>query len=284
MNNNIYIDIENNLFTIRFSNIFITKTGMMKDNPQQFWTYHPNERHDYCIQYIISGEGTFFTNNVLYPIKKGDLFLIPNNRNYYYKANPDNPYNYFWIHFNGSGFKQYLDYINLSDNSPIIHNLYDEEIVEVFDAILKISTESSSLNQILLLSLGYKLLHCIASKLPSAKESDTIIEKEFCNKITNYLVEKFSDQISLDDLAEKFAFNKYHLLRIYKKHTGFTPIQFLINYRIKCACEMLKQGYAVKEAAFASGFTDIANFSVRFKKKMNISPNEFKKYVTPEKP
>ena len=180
--NNIYIDIENYISTIRFSNIFITKIGMMKDNPQQFWSYHPNERHDYCIQYVINGEGTFFTNNVLYPIKKGDLFLIPNNKNYYYKANPDNPYNYFWIHFNGSGFKQYLNYINLSDNSPIIHNLYDEEIVEVFESILKTSNERSNLNQILLLSLGYKLLHCIASKLTSAKESDNIIEKELCNK------------------------------------------------------------------------------------------------------
>ena len=67
---------------------------------------------------------------------------------------------------------------------------------------------------------------------------------------------------------------------MYKNVTGFTPIQFLINYRIKYACELLKQGYPVSQAAFDCGFSDIANFSVRFKKKMGVSPNEFKKSVT----
>ena len=73
--------------TVKFSNIFITKLGLMKDNPHQYFDYLENERHDFCIQYIIDGEGFFHTNNTLYSVKKGDLFLLPNNKEHYYKAN-----------------------------------------------------------------------------------------------------------------------------------------------------------------------------------------------------
>lgn len=268
------------LSTIKFSNAFVTKAGMMKNNPRQFWQYRPDERHDYCIQYIIDGEGSFFTNGTLYPLKKGDLFIIPQTKEYYYKANPDNPYDYYWVHFNGSGFQNFLDYIGLSDESPVKHGLYDNEITKTFEELLKISNEKTNSNKLLILSLGYKILYLIASKITQKEETEGLLAETLCNDITNYMTEHFSEPISLDDIAKKFVLNKYYLLRLYKKTTGFTPIQFLIDYRIKCACELLKQGYSVNEAAYACGFNDIPNFSMRFKKKMNVSPNKFKKNMS----
>ena len=83
--------------------------------------------------------------------------------------------------------------------------------------------------------------------------------------------------------------DKYNMLKLYKSVTGFPPIKFLTNHRIEYACALLKQGLPVKEVAFACGFNDIPNFSVRFKKIIGISPSKFiaanieKKNTPPEK-
>ena len=189
---NSFISFEAHLSSIKFSNIFVTKIGLMKDNPHHIYKYRTDERHDYCIQYVIDGEGTFFTNNTPYPLKKGDLFLIPQTRDHYYKANPDNPYNYLWVHFNGSGFENYLKYIGLSDDSPVLHDLYDAEIQETFEVMIEISNNKTNLNHLLILSLGYKLLYLIASKVAAKEETENNLAEQLCNDITNYMVENFT--------------------------------------------------------------------------------------------
>lgn len=262
--------------TVKFSNIFITKLGLMKDNPHQYFDYLENERHDFCIQYIIDGEGFFHTNNTLYSVKKGDLFLLPNNKEHYYKANPDNPYNYYWIHFNGVGFEKFMSLIDLSDDKPIIRNIFDEEIVAIFEKLVNISKKKTNLNQLIMLSLGYELLYRIAFKVISQENPETDNAEQTCNEITNFIIENFDKNINLSDIADHVFMDKYNMLKLYKSVTGFTPVKFLINYRIEYACVLLKQGCPVNEVAFACGFNDIPNFSVRFKKLMGVSPREFK--------
>ncbi len=262
--------------TVKYSNIFITKMGQMKDNPHQYFDYMKGERHDYCIQYIIDGEGFFFTNKNLYTVKKGDLFLIPNNKEHFYMANPDNPYNYYWIHFNGGGFENFLSLIGLSDEHPVINGIFDAKIVEIFAKLMKTSKNKTNLSQIGILSLGYGLLYLIAEKIIPLNKSDVTPTEQLCNEITNYIVENYAEKITLGDIAACVSMDKYNMLKLYKSVTGFTPIKFLTNYRIEYACALLKQGLPVKEVAFACGFNDIPNFSVRFKKIIGISPSKFK--------
>lgn len=265
------------LSTVRYSGIFITKFGLMKDNPKQYYNYLQDERHDYCLQYVISGEGFFFTNNTLYTVRKGDIFLLPRQNEHYYKANPQNPYDYYWIHFNGSGIEEYLSYIGLSDENPVIRNVYDEKIVELFGDLMDSTKNKTKLNQLLILSLGYELLYKIASKSNSHESNSADRHEQICNDITNYIIENYKQQITLDDMAKKFSLDKRYLIRLYKKKTGFTPIHFLVNYRVEYACILLKQDYQVNEAAYACGFNDIPNFNVRFKKIIGMTPGEFKK-------
>ena len=81
----------------------------------------------------------------------------------------------------------------------------------------------------------------------------------------------------MEDIAKKVVMDKFCLLKTYKKVTGVTPIQFLINYRIEYACFLLKQGYRINEVAYECGFNDISNFSVRFKKVIGVPPSKFGK-------
>lgn len=263
--------------SIRFAGIFVTKFGLMKDNPKQYYSYRKNERHDYCLQYVISGEGFFFTNGTLYAVKKGDLFLLPQAKEHYYKAKSTNPYDYYWIHFNGSGIEEYLSFIGLTNETPIIRNIFDEEIVKTFESLMDESKNKSTLSQLRILSLGYQLLCLVASKISTNDAAEKNVYDELCNIVTNYIIENFRNPITLDDIAAKCSFDKRYLIRIYKKKTGFTPVHFLLSYRLEYACILLKQDLPINQVAFACGFNDIPNFNVRFKKMIGVTPSEFKK-------
>ena len=265
------------LSTVRYSGIFVTKFGLMKDNPKQYYSYMQDERHDYCLQYVARGEGFFFTNNTLYTVKKGDVFLLPRSTEHYYKANAANPYDYYWIHFNGSGIEEYLSFIGLTDENPIIRNVFDEEIVRTFERLMNVSKDKTNLNQLLILSLGYEILYRIASKISANETSGGSSYDQLCNNVTNYIIENFKQPITLDDIAKKCALDKRYLIRVYKKKTGFSPIHFLINYRLEYACILLKQDFPINEVAYACGFNDVPNFNVRFKKVMGMTPGEFKR-------
>lgn len=267
---------QTDISTLNFSNIMITKIGLAEKDPNQYFDYKEGERHDFCIQYVFDGEGSFWTNNTLYTVKKGDLFLIPRDKEHYYKANPDNPYTYYWIHFNGSGFENFLKLIGLSDENPVIHNLYDENIVSIFQKLVETSKTKTSASQLITLSLGYELLYKFASEIPLQEQNYTTPQEQTCSEITNFIIEHYTQNLSLDDISTHFAMDKYNMIKLYKNVTGFTPINFLVNYRIENACKLLKQGRSVNEAAYSCGFNDLPNFSVRFKKIIGVSPSEFK--------
>ena len=69
--------------------------------------------------------------------------------------------------------------------------------------------------------------------------------------------------------------SKFHLLRLFKKHYGLTPRQYLIDKRIEKSKEQLKNGMSVTETCFAVGFESLGSFSTLFKTKTGKSPSEF---------
>lgn len=78
------------------------------------------------------------------------------------------------------------------------------------------------------------------------------------------------------DLLSRFRFvSKFHLLRLFKKHYGLTPRQYLIDKRIEKSKEQLKNGMSVTETCFAVGFESLGSFSTLFKTKTGKSPSEF---------
>lgn len=90
-----------------------------------------------------------------------------------------------------------------------------------------------------------------------------------------------NSDLNVEFLADKTGLSRVHLYRKLKALTGMSPTDFIIDFRIKSACKMLKtRKYRVSEVAYAVGYQDPQYFSKSFKKKTGISPS---KYRTNEK-
>ena len=95
--------------------------------------------------------------------------------------------------------------------------------------------------------------------------------------IRNYIDSNYDADLSLNLLSHIRFVSKYHLLRLFKRHYGLTPKQYLMDKRIEKSKERLKSGMSVTETCFSVGFESLGSFSTLFKIKTGKSPSEFQK-------
>lgn len=97
------------------------------------------------------------------------------------------------------------------------------------------------------------------------------------NKVIHYINENLNGDVSLQTLSSKFYLSKYHLLREFKKNTGYTIHRYIQYKRLILAKELLRDNKQVTEVCSQCGFGDYSNFIRSFKKEFGISPKRYSK-------
>ena len=100
-------------------------------------------------------------------------------------------------------------------------------------------------------------------------------DKEFLEKIYAMMEERISDEsFNVSAIAENVGMSRSCLFSKMKTLTGMSPQEFLINYRLNKAREMiLSRRYNVSEVAYNVGFSTLNGFSRAFKNKFGIPPS-----------
>ena len=106
----------------------------------------------------------------------------------------------------------------------------------------------------------------IVSRADSNEKIDAIIK---------YISNNIDKDLALDHVAAKFYISKYHLVRLFKKYTGFTLHRYILEKRLVLSKSLLREGKSVSETSLACGFKDYSNFIRSFKKSYNISPKKY---------
>ena len=85
------------------------------------------------------------------------------------------------------------------------------------------------------------------------------------------------DNITVEKLANLGYMSKTSFNRWFKKELGITPIEYLIEVRIKMAKLMLKRKEnQITEIAMRCGFGSSAHFSSCFQKHVGLTPSEYR--------
>lgn len=90
--------------------------------------------------------------------------------------------------------------------------------------------------------------------------------------------ESYSTHITLEQLAEEINISVFHFSRLFKSETGMTFNQFLTNYRINVATNLLMEGnYRIYEVGAMVGYSNIDHFIRCFKKIHQCTPKKFQR-------
>lgn len=216
--------------------------------------FGPAVRKEYLIHFCISGHGKFQSKNNVYELATGDFFIIKPDEITTYIADEYDPWEYSWIGFKGN-----------------IANVFDNMVTGRFPLDIGISLKLLSQNgNASPYTLSSLLMHLIGDVF-NEKTNDVCIAEN----VKNYIELNYSTNIGIAKIANEFGYNRSHLYRLFKERMGISPKQYLTDFRLNQAKTLLKNGYSVKDTAYAVGFSDEFNFSKSFKQKFKASPQKY---------
>lgn len=275
-----------NVFFNIFPNENFIDIGMYQYGYEQCDPGHsfgPIARNHYLFHYIISGTGTLMADNSkgetqTYSIKSGQGFLIFPGQITTYYADQNLPWEYVWIEFDGLRVKEIFDLTELSIDTPVYHSHSKDLREQMMNEMLYIvhHSDASPFHLIghLYLFLDY-LMHSTKSErlVQSNKMSDYYIKEAI-----HYIEQNFQNDITIEEIANVCGINRSYFGKIFRKSIGRSPQEFLMNYRMVKAAELLKlTSLSIAEIGSAVGYENQLHFSRAFKNIYEVSPREWRK-------
>lgn len=245
-------------------------------------SFGPATRNHYLFHYIISGTGTLMADNAkgetqTYSIKSGQGFLIFPGQITTYIADHELPWEYVWLEFDGLRVKEALELTELSVNAPVYHahskDLREQLMNEMMYIVHHAKESPFHLIGHLYLFLDYLTQSAKSTKLvQSTKMSDYYIKEAI-----NYIEQNFQNDISIEDIAAVCGINRSYFGKIFRNSIGRSPQEFLMNYRMVKATELLKlTSLSIAAIGSAVGYENPLHFSRAFKTIYGISPREWR--------
>ncbi|NJD01963.1 MAG: helix-turn-helix domain-containing protein [Ruminiclostridium sp.] len=257
------------------------------DDPTVEVEYH---NHDFYEIYIyISGRVSYIIEGTSYRLKPGDILLVHSRELHKPVIEPGESYQRIVLWVNPDFLhSQSIEGTNLSMcfemDLPKRHNLLrpgsemSANIKSILNRFERACTNSAFGNPLLRNTYLLELIIYLNRAVLETYEDDITIDIEFNEKINTvirYINDNLCENLLLDNISSKFFMSKYHLLREFKKHTGFTIHRYICQKRLIAAKSMLKDGFSVTEACSKCGFNDYSNFIRSFKNNYGIPPRKY---------
>ena len=122
------------------------------------------------------------------------------------------------------------------------------------------------------------LIDFTGDQLPQAQSKKNRLLRARMQRMVQFIHENFAAQIRLEEIAGAANISTSEALRCFRTSVQTTPIQYLNDFRLARAKELLlSTGDSVTGIAVAVGFENASYFCRAFKKKYMVSPNQFRK-------
>ena len=264
----------------RFIDLGLYQFGMEQCSPSH--SYGPAARNHFLFHYIISGAGTLYADDSTgttktYHLKSGEGFLIFPNQITTYIADKELPWEYVWIEFDGLRAKEAMDTAGFSLDRPIFHTKKRDMSQKMEEELVYIATHSDETIFNIIGHLYLFLDYFMRSTVSTVVKGSTKLQDYYIKEAITYIEQNFQNDISVVDIANRLGINRSYFGKIFKQTLKQTPQEFLINYRMIKATELLRlTKMSIGDISKAVGYENQLHFSRAFKKIYNISPREWR--------
>lgn len=246
---------------------------------KQYFTKRSN-LPSFLIKYTLCGEGILEYNGQTYSVSPGDIFWIDCIKTQRYYTSPSvGNWRVLWVHFYGATSQEYYElFLSQNKGSNKVSLPPDNNIAASIYSLISLyhSGETSLITDI----QASAILTNIMAECVNAANTQLTYQgiPESIQDARCYLLNRYNERITLDDLAQRFSMNKYHFQKLFKRYTGSTPNEYLILTRLNRAKESLRAtDYSIREISHSVGIENVSHFINLFKKHEGITPNTYRK-------
>ena len=98
--------------------------------------------------------------------------------------------------------------------------------------------------------------------------------------ILEYIDDFKYTKITIEDLEHRFFYNRYYIMKLFKKEIGVTIFDYINKLRIASSLdEMDNSDSLLIKIAINNGFYSLEYFSEIFKKEIGVSPRKYRKLI-----
>ena len=237
---------------------------------------------DYCMLiYCVGGKGWCeIDNHKRMNIEANQFIILPAHVPYRFGADEENPWSIYWIHFEGEIAKEFnLNPLNVHTILPDKTSRLQDRL-DMFEEIY--SNFSMAYTRDYMIHSSMCLYHFLSSflhveafryhRLPSRKE------QSFSAQVIHYMQENIGNNLSLNELAGHFQYSTSHFSSLFMKETGYSPINYYIQLKIRKACQYIElSNLKLFEISEKVGFDEPTYFTRIFTKVIGMSPSEYRK-------
>ncbi|MEU8986198.1 AraC family transcriptional regulator [Streptomyces sp. NPDC048558] len=119
--------------------------------------------------------------------------------------------------------------------------------------------------------------HLLAAHTDGAVRPAGALSSLQLETVLSYMRENLGRPVSLDDLASRVSFSRFHFVRCFKAATGSTPYRYLTELRIDMSRKYLESGNdTITRIGQRCGFSGPEHFSRSFRRGMGCTPSQYR--------
>lgn len=235
--------------------------------------------NSYLIKYTVSGEGVLEYGGQAYTVQPSQLFWIDCREAQYYHTAPASAlWNVLWVHLYGPTSAAYYDIFRARNRGrPVVTLPAENGVAGALNDLIGLY-QGAQTSLMLDVEASERLTRLMVEILRGTDASGPWLGvPSAVQQAQAYLADHFSERITLEQLSRQFAVSKFHFQKQFKRHSGYTPAEYLLQLRLQHAKEALRMtDRSVSQIACDVGMPNVSHFIALFKRQEGTTPAAYR--------
>ncbi len=247
-------------------------------------SFGPGLKDHFKLHFVHSGRGSYSAGGLTRPIGPDQIFLIYPGAIVRYEADRIEPWKYSWVAFDGLDARNYMIRAGFDETrlarSCVDPRSVERELLALVDAIGE--GEEREIRLVGFLYIFMSVLIADASESGRGARGGTGRADgetdDHVAKAIRFIEKNYSHEVSILEIADYVCLERKYFSGLFKSRTGRSPKEFLTELRLRRASSLLSDtGMSIGEVSSSAGFTDPLLFSKSFRRRVGMSPSEYRR-------